>query len=101
MKLYATVTSERATKGQGGKYLNIEVRDDNRQVVAFLYVAPQTDGLGGFKATITCADHLYLETIGENVRDGRKGKQQKDKLGKPVPCSMCRKAHNYWEDCQQ
>jgi hypothetical protein len=28
MKLYATTTSERATKGQGGKWLNIEISDE-------------------------------------------------------------------------
>ena len=30
MKLYATVTSERASKGQGGQYIEIEVMDSNR-----------------------------------------------------------------------
>ena len=32
MKLYATVTSERASKGQGGKWLNIEIKDVNGTV---------------------------------------------------------------------
>lgn len=30
MKLYGTITSERATKGQGGKYLIIEIFDENK-----------------------------------------------------------------------
>lgn len=31
MKLYATVSSERATKGQGGKYLDIEIFTTNKE----------------------------------------------------------------------
>jgi hypothetical protein len=31
MKLYATVTSERATKGQGGEWLDIEIFTTNQQ----------------------------------------------------------------------
>ena len=31
MKLYATVTSERATKGQGGEYLDIKIYTTNRE----------------------------------------------------------------------
>jgi hypothetical protein len=34
MKLYATIQSERATKGQGGNdYLNINIKDENEKVV--------------------------------------------------------------------
>lgn len=33
MKLYATTTSERATKGQGGnEYIQINIKDDNEKV---------------------------------------------------------------------
>ena len=32
MKLYATITSERATKGQGGnQFLNIIIRNENQE----------------------------------------------------------------------
>lgn len=31
MKLYATTTSNRATKGQGGDYLNIQLQGEDRQ----------------------------------------------------------------------
>ena len=34
MKLYATTTSERATKGQGGNWLDIEIMGDNKMVIA-------------------------------------------------------------------
>ena len=37
MKLYATVTSERATKGQGGnKFLAISVMNDRKQDIAVI-----------------------------------------------------------------
>lgn len=39
MKLYATITSERATKGQGGnKQLEIEIMGENKEVIARLRV---------------------------------------------------------------
>ncbi len=37
MKLYATTTSERASKGQGGKYLNIEITSD-RSILPFCII---------------------------------------------------------------
>ena len=33
MRLYATVQSERASKGQGGNYLNIEIMDEMKKVM--------------------------------------------------------------------
>ena len=33
MKLYATTTSERATKGQGGQWLDIKVTDENKKTL--------------------------------------------------------------------
>lgn len=38
MKLYATTTSERASKGQGGKWLDIEIMGENNVVIARLTV---------------------------------------------------------------
>ena len=39
MKLYATVSSERASKGQGGNnYLDIEVRGDKQQPIARMVI---------------------------------------------------------------
>jgi len=38
MKLYATTTSERATKGQGGKWLDIEIMGDHKVVIARIKV---------------------------------------------------------------
>ncbi len=33
MKLYATTTSERASKGQGGEHLNIVITDERKKVL--------------------------------------------------------------------
>ena len=41
MKLYATVTSERATKGQGGNWLEIEILGENKKLLGIIKVFPQ------------------------------------------------------------
>jgi hypothetical protein len=38
MKLYATVASERATKGQGGEYLVIEIAGKRKDTIAYVVV---------------------------------------------------------------
>lgn len=38
MKLYATVTSERASKGQGGEYLDIVIKNEHQRIVARIEV---------------------------------------------------------------
>lgn len=45
MKLYATTTSERASKGQGGEWLAIEVKDADRNVIAVLRIADGKIGI--------------------------------------------------------
>lgn len=44
MKLYATVSSERATKGQGGKELEIIIYDGDRTEMARLIVVHREGG---------------------------------------------------------
>ena len=44
MKLYATVTSERASKGQGGKYLAIVILDEKKENKARFDVTNDEDG---------------------------------------------------------
>ncbi len=39
MKVYATVTSERASKGQGGQWLNITLQGEGTEHIAFLRLA--------------------------------------------------------------
>lgn len=38
MKLYATVTSERATKGQGGEWLAIGIQNEDKETFAYINV---------------------------------------------------------------
>lgn len=40
MKLYATIQSERAKKGQGGKWLEIEILDENKKPLGIVKVFP-------------------------------------------------------------
>jgi len=45
MKLYATTTSERASKGQGGnEYLKIEITDADKNLLGIIQLSPKPDG---------------------------------------------------------
>lgn len=44
MKLYATVSSERASKGQGGQFLNIIITDSEKQEIARLVITDEENG---------------------------------------------------------
>lgn len=44
MKLYATTTSERASKGQGGQFLNIVIYDDQKQEIARFVATQEENG---------------------------------------------------------
>jgi hypothetical protein len=44
MKLYATVTSERATKGQGGRTLDIKIQGENKEYLARILIGENQDG---------------------------------------------------------
>lgn len=41
MKLHATVASERASKGQGGEYLDIAVKGENRETILELNITQE------------------------------------------------------------
>ena len=43
MKLYATTTSERATKGQGGEYLEISITDKDKQPLWQVSISDDTE----------------------------------------------------------
>jgi hypothetical protein len=45
MKLYATTTSERASKGQGGKWIEIEVKDENKEIIAIMKFSTPPEGV--------------------------------------------------------
>lgn len=74
MLIYATVTSERATKGQGGKYIEIQVKNESGAVI--------------FEANITPTE-IYATTFGDDaqsIETDTKGEKQKDE---------CRHHYNY------
>jgi hypothetical protein len=43
MKLYATIESERAKKGQGGKWLEIEIMGENKKPLGRIIIFPADD----------------------------------------------------------
>lgn len=79
MKLYATTTSERASKGQGGNdYLIIEVLDENKKSCANIIFYPKDkDGI----------IQMSLWTGGNVVRK-EKGKSQKGEHKHDKDCYM-------------
>lgn len=89
MKLYATTTSERAEKGQGGnEYLQIKVLDDNKKSVILLSIKPKNDSIGELiDVRISWAEHIYINGHhGLDAEITTKGKKQKGKI-----CRFCKK----------
>ena len=86
MKLYATITSERASKGQGGKWLEIEILDENKRILGIIKVFPPDKnnpyGLISHNWLVDTREGWQvrgdgiLEAKDTEVRDDR-GKQQK------------------------
>lgn len=92
MKLYATVTSERASKGQGGnKYLDIEIRlgsSSNSKLVAIVNVARE-ESMKGYGVNFRPIKEAGASIFFSDAEiEGTKGKQQKGKecglCGKPI-----------------
>ena len=80
MKLYATITSERASKGQGGnERLTIDIMNEEQKIIAYLHAIP-TDGkpvLGFFpsiKDVYVVTSHEEFRAITEQQRKGKKQK---------------------------
>lgn len=106
MKLYATTTSERASKGQGGKWLDIEVKNENNKVIFFAEIRV-TENIGKITAgTLTGNDDKKIEWLGEIVQS--KGKKEKDEEGELCKdCGhitqsrilKCDQGHLYCEKC--
>ena len=53
MKLYATVTSERASKGQGGQWLDILIQNEKKRTIGKIFLKPISDSWDGY--------YLYAE----------------------------------------
>lgn len=101
MKLYATIESERAKKGQGGKHLNIDILDENKNLIAFISVLAQSK-----RPTIKMYYNIELidepSVVGEYLSQALimsgelKGKSQKGDEHTPANCkinncSICQK----------
>ncbi len=77
MKLYATTTSERASKGQGGEYLDIEIKDENKHTFAIIKVH-------GDVVTIWHSGERVFNVYKVTSMKVQKGKSQKGEL-----CAKC------------
>jgi hypothetical protein len=89
MKLYATTTSERASKGQGGNdYIDIIITDEKQNVIKTLFICPDieghiivSDGFGfllkkhGGGYEIDKQDSLLIKT--DTIKASRERKQTK------------------------
>ena len=61
MKLYATITSERASKGQGGKELDIDIMRELGEVMGHIRVEIDKDAIGDiYKVSIDFAEDVYV-----------------------------------------
>jgi hypothetical protein len=88
MKLYATITSERATKGQGGKYLDINISNEKKKIICSISVScdeynQTTLTLNGYDINDVFFDQFPCENCQENLPD--KGENQKGEK----PCATC------------
>lgn len=80
MKLYATVTSERASKGQGGKFLNIIISDEHKNPAYRLYA---TEHNGEIRLKID--NELTLERVEMTTKAKKKKGDIWDYMGKEFP----------------
>lgn len=93
MKLYATVTSERATKGQGGAELVMDLFDENSLQVSSIMVLPRESGkLDGkvriFLRTKASQAEVFDEYVLKTSQFFDKPVQQKGEKQK-AECSEC------------
>lgn len=80
MKLYATVSSERATKGQGGKELHIIVRNEKQNPCIALKVNVDATGRVQGEMFVDII-HATVKSQGTFIEDKQtKGKQQKGEV---------------------
>mgnify|MGYP001610293297 FL=1 len=78
MKLYATVQSERATKGQGGnKHLNIAIHIDEKYPRFRLHVTKRDDD--STDIVLVDLDKPFPNTVFEKKVQGEKGESQTEK----------------------
>ena len=80
MKLYSTITSERATKGQGGnEYLIIKVLNEDKEEAITLEIKPRLC-INGKKIDVICHYDRYLAPEIIRIPWDLKGKRQKGEM---------------------
>lgn len=95
MKLYATTTSERASKGQGGEYIVINIQDKNKKPFLKMLVHPNFEKDGQVIAwwydrkNTYVVDTFYEESaINSLIENNTKGKQKKDECSEGCTISQ-------------
>lgn len=92
MKLYATVTSERASKGQGGnEYIAIQLKDEGKKII--LTIAMDFDALGQWHIAKVFGEYRACYELEKKAIEGQeiaiyeaeKGERQKGKR----TCKQC------------
>lgn len=69
MKLYATTTSERASKGQGGnKFLCIEVQNEKKEVICEINCMPSFLTIRSFETEGLYIDYSELKLKGKSQK---------------------------------
>ena len=89
MKLYATVTSERATKGQGGKELDIDITDEIKSILWTLEVRI-IEGVYSLKVA-RGSDHFHSHVWFDTLEYTNKTNKGEKKKGEK--CVHCRTHH--------
>lgn len=89
MKLYAAITSERGkpVDKSGNEYINVSIKDENRETISELVLQRSTDGLGDIIYYRTWfADRLYPWN------------EKKHKKEDGIQCPLCDKFVPYFKD---
>lgn len=85
MKLYASISSERATKGQGGRYLHIEVQDESKNMISKLLIESGADGLT-YMTLKNHSDKIVFRNVTTNPRACPNGHAKTKENGVCVTC---------------
>lgn len=89
MKIYATTTSERASKGQGGKYIEITLQDEQKDILIRFETVPNKD-YPYYSIRIVEGNIDYLQVLKNQLAfflDNSKGNKKKDE----VTCEKCKR----------
>ena len=86
MKLYATTSSERATKGQGGQWLDIKITDKDKKTLLDMRLEYENEKLKAVVYTSTrCISKEFSDMYtSKPLFSEVKGKQQKGET-----CKIC------------